>query len=153
MNCYYLDASALVKRYVNETGSEWIRALVTLEKAPLLFTSRMTIVEVISAFACRVREGTLNHTDFAIARDAFRADCLKGYQIMPPSLIIVDLACELLEQHPLRAYDAVHLATALSAQKFLVEKGYPPLAFLSADRHLNEAAIAKDLLVDDPNQH
>jgi predicted nucleic acid-binding protein len=24
MSCYYLDASALVKRYVNEVGSQWI---------------------------------------------------------------------------------------------------------------------------------
>ena len=28
MNSYYLDTSALVKRYVDETGSDWLRAIV-----------------------------------------------------------------------------------------------------------------------------
>jgi predicted nucleic acid-binding protein len=81
VNCYYVDASALVKRYVDETGSDWFREIIDPEQAPLLFTSRMTIVEVISAFARRVREGALTHTDFASARDAFRSDCLNNYQL------------------------------------------------------------------------
>lgn len=123
MNCYYLDASALVKRYVDEAGSERLQAIIDPKHAPLLFTSRMTIIEVISAFARRAREGTLTRADFVTARDAFQGDCLDDYQIMPPSVAVVDLACDLLERHPLHAYDATHLATALSAQEFLAEIG------------------------------
>ena len=84
MKCYYLDASALVKRYVHERGSEWIRAIMGFEEETLLFTSRMTIVEVISAFCRRVREGTLALKDFASARDMFRVDCLDEYLVIPP---------------------------------------------------------------------
>jgi len=57
---YYLDASALVKRYVDEVGSDWLRTIIAFTRPLLLFTSRMTIVEVISAFARRVREGSLS---------------------------------------------------------------------------------------------
>jgi predicted nucleic acid-binding protein len=153
VKCYYLDASALVKQYVDETGSEWLREIGDPEQGPLLFTSRMTIVEVISAFARRVREGALTRADFVIARDAFRSDCLNNYQIMPPSLAVIDLACRLLERYPLRAYDATHLATALGAQEFLAEKEYPSLTFLSADERLNDAATAEGLSVDNPNHH
>lgn len=153
MTSYYLDASALVKRYVNETGSRWLREIVAPERAPLLFTSRMTIIEVVSAFTRRVRDGSLTRADFALARDAFRSDCLNDYQIMPPSIEIVDQACHLLEQYPLRAYDATHLATALSVQAFLAKKDYPALTFLSADQRLNHAAMSEDLGVDDPNHH
>jgi hypothetical protein len=64
VKCYYLDASALVKRYVDERGSEWIRAMMDSEEETLLLTSRMTIVEVICAFSRRVREGTLTVEDF-----------------------------------------------------------------------------------------
>ena len=72
---------------------------------------------------------------------------------MPPTLVVIDLACTLLERHPLRAYDAIHLATALSAQRFLDAQGYSPLTFVSADDRLNRAAAAEGLPIDDPNQH
>ena len=153
MSHYYLDASALVKRYVGEVGSDWLHATIALAQPSLLFTSRMTIVEVISAFARRAREGSLSSEEFAIARDAFQSDCLNEYQIMPPSMTVIDLACALLEQHPLRAYDATHLATALGAQQFLTAQGYPPLTFLSADDRMNHAATAEGLEVDNPNHH
>ena len=153
MKCYYLDASAMVKRYVNEQGSEWMRATMDSEEETLLFTSRMTIVEVISASSRRVREGTLTLQDSVSARDMFRSDCLDDYQVMPPSLAVVDQACALLERYPLRAYDATHLATAISAQEFLTGKEYSPVTFLSADDDLNDAAKAEDLTVDNPNRH
>jgi len=114
----------------------------------------MVIVEVISAFVRRVRDGSLTPEEFAAVRDAFRGDCLDEYQIMPPTMAIIDLACTLLERHPLRAYDATtHLATALSAQQFLLAQGYPPLTFLAADDHLNRAATAEGMAVDNPNHH
>ena len=150
---HYLDASALVKRYVDEVGSDWLRTTIASDQPALLFTSRMTIVEVIGAFARRVREGSLSSAELAMARDAFRGDCLNEYQIMPPTMTVIDLACALLEQHPLRAYDATHLATALGAQQFLAAQGYPPLTFLSADDRLNHAATAEGLAVDNPNHH
>jgi uncharacterized protein len=148
---YYLDASALVKRYVNEEGSDWLRVAITPGRSQLLFTSRMTIVEVISAFARRVRDGSLTLEEFASARDLFRGDCLDEYQIMPPTIAVVDSASVLLERHPLRAYDAIHLATALGAQQFLADQNYPALTFLSADDRLNQAAAAEGLAVDNPN--
>lgn len=153
MTIYYLDASALVKRYVDEIGSDWLRAIIAPVQPLLLLTSRMTIVEVISAFARRVRDGSLTPQEFTTARDAFRGDCLNDYQIMPPTMTVVDLACALLERHPLRAYDAIHLATALGAQQFLASQGYPSLTFFSADDHLNHTAAVEGLAVDNPNDH
>jgi hypothetical protein len=58
-----------------------------------------------------------------------------------------------LERHPLRAYDAAHLATALTAQQFLVAQDYPDLTFLPADNHLNDIATAEGLTVDNPNHY
>ena len=153
MSHYYVDASALVKRYVNEPGSDWLRAIVTTSEPHLFFTSRMTIVEVISAFARRVRDDPLSSDEFAAVSDAFRSDCLNQYQIMPPTLEIVDLACGLLERHPLRAYDATQLATGLVAQQFLTAQTYPPLTFLSSDDRLNQAASHEGLAVDNPGHH
>lgn len=82
MSHYYLDASALVKRYVDEVGSDWLRTTIAPAQPSLLFTSRMTVVEVISAFARRAREGSLSSEELATARNAFRGDCLNEYQII-----------------------------------------------------------------------
>jgi uncharacterized protein len=153
VSIYYMDASAVVKRYVNEVGSGWVRTVVSPASAPLLFTSRMTLAEVISAFARRLREGSLTAAEFGLARDIFSGDCLKEYQVMPPTVAVIELACILLERYPLRAYDATHLATALIAQQFLASQSYPSLVFLSADDRLIRAASAEGLAVDNPNLH
>ena len=41
MTTYYLDTSALIKRYVAEIGSQWLTTIVASTSAPLLFTSRL----------------------------------------------------------------------------------------------------------------
>jgi len=150
---YYLDASALAKRYVDEVGSDWLRAAIDPGQSPLIFSSRLSILEIVSALVRRLREGRLTAAEYATARDAFRSDCIQEYQIMPPTMAVVDQAADLLEPHVLRAYDATHLATALNAQGFLASRSYAPLTFLSADAHLNQAAAAEGLPVDNPNAH
>ena len=59
----------------------------------------------------------------------------------------------LLGRHPLRAYDAVQLASALIVNRALQAAHLAPLIFLSADGHLNTAATAEGLAVDNPNFH
>ena len=153
MNNYYLDASALVKRYVDEVGRDWLRWLVDPAQDSVVFISRMTIVEVMSALARRMREGSLAPQEFEASRDALWGDCFREYSIIPPSESLVELACALLERHPLRAYDATHLATALTVQQFLDAQVYPSLTFVSSDEQLNRAALAERLEIDDPNRH
>lgn len=153
MSNYYLDASALVKRYVDEVGSDWLRRLVDPAHDSALFISQMAIVEVMSAFARRMREGSLTWQAFATSRDAFWGDCYREYSVVPPSQSLVELACALLERHPLRAYDAMHLATAMNVQQFLDAQGYPLCTFVSADEQLNRAAVAERLESDNPTQH
>jgi predicted nucleic acid-binding protein len=153
LNNYYLDASALVKRYVDEVGSDWLRQLVDPARDTAMFTSQMTIIEVISALARRMREGSLTHQAFATSRDAFWGDCFREYSIIPPSQSLVELACVLLEGHQLRAYDATHLATALSVQQYLDSEDYPSLIFISADAQLNRAAVDEGLAIENPNEY
>jgi uncharacterized protein len=148
---YYLDASALVKRYVDEVGSNWLRQLVDPLLDSTVYISQMAIVEVISALTRRMREGSVMPQDFAALRDALWGDCFREYSIIPPSQALVESACVLLERHQLRAYDAVHLATALSVQQYLDTEGHPPLIFVSADEQLNRASVSEGLETKDPN--
>ena len=49
--------------------------------------------------------------------------------------------------------DATQLATALTAQRFLVSEADSPLVFISADEWLNRAASAEGLEIDNPRLH
>jgi len=59
----------------------------------------------------------------------------------------------LLERHPLRAYDAMHLASALLTQTELEANRLPPLIFLTADDRLLDVAQAEGMKTDNPNRH
>jgi predicted nucleic acid-binding protein len=150
---YYLDASALVKRYVDEVGSDWLRSLIYPARDVGVFVSMMAIVELISALARRRRDGSLSVDEFVTARDAFWGDCFREYSILDVSQPLMELACALLERHRLRAYDATHLATALTVQRFLDAQDYTALTFVSADEQLNRAAESEGLAVENPNRH
>ncbi len=153
MEIYYLDTSAAVKKYVDEIGSNWLRALVDPARYPLLITSQLLMVEMISAFARRVREGSVTQLDYDQMVQTFRDDYHAQYQIVPISDSILNLACDLLERHPLRAYDAMHLATAIVIHRFLQTHQLPAVTFLCADDRLIDAATAEGLLADNPNWH
>jgi predicted nucleic acid-binding protein len=105
---YYLDTSALVKQYVDEVGSAWIRDQIASE-AVVLIISQVLTVEMISAFNRRLREGSVTPDDYARMVTLFDNDLQTRYQIVRFDNPIVALARVLLEHHPLRAYDAVHL--------------------------------------------
>lgn len=65
MTIYFVDSSALVKRYVAEKGSAWFHSLSTLPSDTTLVVSRITWVEVSSSLARLAREGKLTSDDLA----------------------------------------------------------------------------------------
>lgn len=153
MSAYYLDTSALVKRYVDEQGSTWTRAICDPTGNAVLVTSLLLVAELTSALNRRVREGTILTHDYEGLRDAFRRDCIHDYQILPISNAVVGLACELLERHRLRASDALHLATALTVHRLFTDLGLPGPVFVGADARLLDAAQTEGLDTKNPDQY
>ena len=129
----YLDTSALVKLHVDEEGSALIRKAV--HRARLISTSRIAYVEARAAFARRrhVRE-LASHDYRRIVRD------LDGdwgrYLRVDVTEPLVRAAARLADRHRLRAYDAVHLASARVVRERLAE----PVFFASWDTALEAAA-------------
>jgi predicted nucleic acid-binding protein len=153
MTSYYLDSSALGKRYVQETGTDWVRMLIDPKADHTLLTARITMVEIYSALARRKREGSVPAADCDTASRAFTAHSATDYDFVELDLTTVNLSRNLLNRHPLRAYDAVQLASALMANQVLQSANLSPLVFVSADNRLNDAALAEGLTVDNPNLH
>ena len=153
MSFYYLDTSALVKRYVAEDGSRWLETAIFQSTDNMVLISRITVVEMRSALARRRREASIQPHDHADALSALSEDCLLRYRFVELESPVVDLAGELLDQYPLRAYDAVQLASALVVHRLLIEANLAPLTFVSADDKLLTVARAAGLQTDNPNIH
>ena len=153
MSTYYIDTSAAVKLYVQEVGSDWLRNQVGVGDMPSVVSSQLLWVEIWSAFARRVRERTVTAVEYRDMCQLFNNHRYTLYRLAIVNEATIQLACDLIERHPLRGYDATHLATALNAHRRLVTRGRPGLIFLSADDRLNDAAAAEGLAVDNPNDH
>jgi len=67
--------------------------------------------------------------------------------------LIIDLATELLQRHPLRAYDAVQLASARIVNQSLIAHGLPPLIFVTSDDRLITATRGEAMTAENPNLH
>jgi hypothetical protein len=151
---YQADASTIVKRYVLvETGSLWVEALTDPAASNTLSIAEVTRAEVASAFARRVRDGSLTPAEGSRLFAAFASHCTTQYSIVPTDNVVVDVAVDLLQRPPLRAYDAIQLATAVAVNDTLVTAGLPPLIFVTAHDRLVAAAQTEGLAVDNPNWH
>ena len=153
MTAYFLDSSVLVKRYVPETGSAWIRAISALDSGNSLIIARITWVEVRSAIARRQRFGSLTISDASLITQRFRFDLNNQYQVIELDSILAETAGQLVDQYPLRAYDAVQLASLLRIQPAFSTTQSTQLIFLTADNRLCEIAIVLGLLTDNPNHY
>jgi hypothetical protein len=56
---YFLDSSALIKRYVVEPGTTWVRSLTNRDSGNTVIIAQITQIEIVSGASRRVREGTL----------------------------------------------------------------------------------------------
>lgn len=153
MAAYFCDTSALVKRYVAETGSAWLTATIAPQVGNYLFIARITFVEVISAITRRERGRHISPADAKTARIQFETDYSSEFFNVEISENLINEAANLAGKHALRSYDAVQLAAALETEKERTALGFSSLILLSADTDLNTAAIAEGLTVDDPNNH
>jgi predicted nucleic acid-binding protein len=149
VSAYSFDSSALVKRYVNEVGTPWVRGLTHRNAGHQIFLARITAVEVTAAVARRRRGGSLAHPQAASILSRFRQHLAGRYTILELTPGLLADAMKLANTHELRAYDAVQLAAAIALNRL----GQGGIVLVSADRELNHAATTEGLTVEDPNAH
>jgi len=149
----YTDTSALSKRYIVETGSAWLKALVDPATRNEVYTVILTAVEITAAITRRERGKGLTPQVAAQAHADFAADLNTDYQIVEITDTLISSAMRLAEKHGLRGYDAVQLAAGVETNRLYVTAGLPPILFVSADTELNAAARAEGLTIENPNDH
>jgi predicted nucleic acid-binding protein len=153
MSTAYFDTSALIKRYVAEVGSVWVRQALACPQRQVIYTALLAQPEALSALQRKVREGSLTATEAQLLARRVQRHFARRYRVVAITPPLVAQACALVQAHPLRAYDAMHLACALSVQRILQEQKLPPPLFIAADDALLAAATAEGFAVDNPLLH
>lgn len=132
-----------------------------VKEATATVVSEICYVETRSALARREREEFFSDEEHDLAVEQLRRDFEEVYVLRPVTGKVVAHAGELTRRHALRAYDAVHLATALdlreeardltearqgSGEEGLFEEGGEfETRLMSYDSSLNKAARAEGL--------
>jgi uncharacterized protein len=146
---YFFDSSALVKLYHAEAGTPAVDQIVNAV-GNLIRVSRLTVAELTSAFAIKVRTKSISREDAEFFLRQFRRDIANGklevFSIGESAFTATEL---LVERYAftsrLRALDALQLAIALELRnRKLLDH------FVAADAILCEVAGLEGFSVINP---
>ena len=137
---YFLDSSALSKFYHVEIGSAEVESIIQFEENEIRI-SRLTVVELASAFAIKVRTKVLTQEDAQLLMRQFRHDLVSGrFEVFAIGDAEFRVAEFLIHRHAfherLRTLDALQLAVGLALRdENLLDY------FVSADQSLGRACF------------
>lgn len=137
---YYFDTSALVKRYIQESGSKVIDR--TFDEANEILVSAVTRIEAISAFRRLMGEKNISEADYEKLKSALDKD-FEDFTVLPFSHEMLNKAYRIVDEEDLRTLDAIQLATVIIASEMIDQ-------FIVADQRLLSAAERYNIVVIDP---
>jgi predicted nucleic acid-binding protein len=146
---YFLDTSALGKRYHYEVGTPKVEAIFNDAKAER-FISRLSVVEIQSVFAGKVRTQIISAPDFQLLHQLFVNDVAShALQVIRLTPAHFNEAERLIRKHALtkslRTMDALQLAVTLE----LNQRGMIDF-FVCADQKLCKVAQDEGLTIINP---
>lgn len=146
MSRYYFDASALIKRYAYEQGTERVVDLV--QEATDLYTASVAYAELVMGFRRKWDEGALEEPELDRLLHDLDVEW-EGFSRVGLTSSLLQLIRDRSRRHPrLRALDAIHLTSALLLQQAGID-----LAFVCSDQRLKDAALQEGLQVIDPTDN
>ena len=139
----YLDTSAVLKRYLNEEGSDVVKELFrdAYRGEVKLAFSFWNIGEVMGILDKKLRRGQLSKDEFDFLKKGFLAEVkrftrLGVLEVIPVHSLILADAWKLIERYHLYQADALQIVSAKH-----VEAG----TFYTTDKRLHRAAIEEGL--------
>lgn len=134
----FWDSSVIVPLLLKEEASDFLLDLIQTDRDKVVWWGTET--ECLSALARREREGGLDRLSVSLA-EANLAKILEEAHEVQPNLELRRIARRLLMTHPLRAADALQLASAL----FFGGTQITELLFVTLDKNLSAAACREGL--------
>lgn len=147
MSLYFVDTSALAKRYISEIGSAWTDNWITASSGNTILISQLAILEFYSLLNRRHREKKLSLSDLVAHRNNFNIHVKTEYLVVPLDQQVWQLSYELIFKHPLKTLDTLQLACAIRSRQIL---GFFP-RFVSADDRLLDIARLEGFPTENPH--
>jgi predicted nucleic acid-binding protein len=148
VSCYFLEATAFAKLFVQEQGTDALIRLMEAVEDNRKLISASTPLEVYAAIRRRERSGDISSTDAASALEVLRLEAARMVQ-EPLNPAVLESARQLLDRTSLRWPDTLQLAAALVARDMFQGT---EIIFVSASPTLLEAARAEGLHGLDPTK-
>lgn len=136
----YFDTSAIVKFYINETGSDVLREI--FDKSEIFVTSEIAYIETVSAFIRINNERLISDIDLKNLLSDFKNNW-NDFFTLKTDFNIIQKAGLLIEKYKLRSYDSLHLASAMIFR----ERINKSVNFYSWDKNLNNAALNENFQI------
>jgi predicted nucleic acid-binding protein len=111
-----------------------------VQGANVVATAKIAYAEIFAGLTRKLRKGNVSKPQYSVACRQFESDWL-GYVRVELKDEVLTLARDLIQRHPLKGFDAVHLASALRLKIALAEE----MRFAAADKNLLKAAQAEKL--------
>ena len=140
---YYLDTSALVKRYHPERGTTYLDTVFVEADATFIIVS-ITIAELTSALVRKQEAGEISEEGLRHTLSKFSEDLIREYWILDIERHHIHQAQQLILRHSLRTLDSLQLSL------LLVVRDLSPV-FLCSDARLLAAARAEGITTLDPS--
>lgn len=117
--------------------------------------AEVALTEVVASVCRMARESPprVSLADRNRIIDRFQSLTRQTYLVVLVNRAVYVRAAQLCRQHPLRAYDAIQLACALTKRDDDRKARLPDLTFVCADSALLIVATAEGLAVENPNEH
>jgi predicted nucleic acid-binding protein len=139
---FYVDTSALVKRYHLEHGSDQVDRLFA-DPDDGLVTANIAVTELTSALDRKCQDGALTREGLIQILAVAAQDLLAEFWLLELDRAHIRRSQSLILQHHLRTLDALHLAVILSIKDL-----HPVL--VSADARLLQAADREGIILLNP---
>jgi predicted nucleic acid-binding protein len=137
MKFYFLDTSALVKRYHSEKGTDKIDRIFSQDDRAIVISS-ISLTEMVSAVNRKKEEKIISRDDLKIALSKFFHDAIKDFLVLELDGEHIKGSIKLVLKRNIRTLDALQLAVALSLKELKV-------TFVCADKKLVSVAEKEGL--------
>jgi predicted nucleic acid-binding protein len=134
----YLDTSALLKKYFKEVGSTEV--ISRWKEAAGIVTCSVAYAEIMASIYRKKRELSINDNIFRTVISSFQGDW-NSFICVGVTEELNEMIDKILATHPLRGFDAIHLASALTVRERIPED----FLFACFDRRLIKVAQMESL--------
>jgi predicted nucleic acid-binding protein len=147
----YFDASALIKRFSQETGTQLVNEAFHHLSPRQMTCSLLGVLEIVSILVRKRNDGRLDKILFEQAMTEFKAEVIDHEEFLATSVddVIILSSLALIAKHNLNSTDAIILRSALNLSQILQSQG-DALSLWTSDRRLIRAAQNEGLSVFDP---